>query len=123
MLHEARLQSQTPTVPQLVTRSGSAEEEVEQLLETMSAPGWARRVEPSGWVLARDLQTLQLVEVYRLLGVRSYEAQVTDGELVRAAAGLLTQVERELEVPLGALASAKDPATGAEPSLSQPAPA
>jgi membrane protein len=123
LLHEAHLQSQTPTVPQLVGRSGISEEEVEQLLETMNAPGWARRVEPSGWVLARDLQTLRLVELYRLLGVRSYQAQATDGDLVRAAAGLLLQVERELDVPLGALAGGRDPANDAEPSLSQPSPA
>ncbi|MPZ42555.1 MAG: YihY family inner membrane protein [Betaproteobacteria bacterium] len=121
LLHEARLQSQTPTVSQLVARSGIPEEEVEQLLETMNAPGWARRVEPAGWVLVRDLQTLRLVELYRLLGVRSYEAQAGDGELVRAAGGLLAQVEQELDVPLGALSNGNDPANAAEPSLSQPA--
>ena len=121
LLHEARLQAQTPTVPQLVARSGIAEEDVEQLLEAMNAPGWARRVEPAGWVLVRDLQTLRLVDVYRLLGVREYEAQATDGELVRAAGGLLAQLERELDVPLYTLSGGEDPASGAEPSLSQPA--
>jgi membrane protein len=121
LLHEARLQAQTPTVPQLVTRSGIPEEELEQLLETMNAPGWARRVEPAGWVLARDLQTLRLAELYRLFGVRRYEAQPSDGDLVRAAGGLLAQVEQELDVPLVALSSGNDPANAAEPSLSQPA--
>jgi membrane protein len=121
LLHEARLRSQTPTVPQLVIRAGIPEEEVEQLLETMHAPGWVRRVEPAGWILARDVQTLRLVELYRLLGVRRYEAQATDGALVRAAGGLLAQVEQQLDVPLGALSDASEPASGAEPSLSQPA--
>jgi membrane protein len=121
LLHEARLRSQTPTVPPLVIRSRIPEEEVEQLLETMHAPGWARRVEPAGWVLARDLQTLRLVELYRLLGVRRYEAQATDGDLVRAAGGLLAQVEQELDVPLGVLTRGNDPTSGVEPSLSQPA--
>jgi membrane protein len=120
LLHAARMQSQTPTVPELVVRSGIPEEEVEQLLETMNGPGWARRVEPAGWVLARDLQTLRLVDLYRLLGVRRYEAQLADGALVRAAGVLLSQVEEQLDVPLDALAaSSGDPTSGAEPLRSQ----
>jgi membrane protein len=120
LLDHARLQSQTPTVPQLVTRSGIPEEEVEQLLETMNGASIARRVEPAGWVLVRDLQALRLVDLYRLLGVRSYEAQSTDGDLVRAAGGLLAQVEEKLDVPLAALSGASDSASDAAPSLSHP---
>lgn len=103
LLQEARKQSQAPTVPQLVVLSDIAEEEVEQLLETMNGPGWIRRVEPAGWVLARDLATLRLRDVYRLFAVRANEQQAGDSTLVRAASDLLAELERSLDVPLDTL--------------------
>ena len=119
-LHLARKQSQTPTVPQLVARTGIAEEEVEQLLETMHGPGWIRRVEPAGWVLARDLATLRLREVYRLFAVRAHTHQPGDGVLVRAASDLLLELEQALDVPLDRLLATTDELSGAERSPSLP---
>ncbi|MCC7080696.1 MAG: YihY family inner membrane protein [Burkholderiales bacterium] len=122
LLHQARMQSQTPTVAELVGHSGIPEDDVEQLLETMTAPGWVRRVEPAGWVLVRDLQTLSLAALYRLLGVRRYQPQTTDGALVRGAGELLARVEQELDVSLRTLSGAIDTAgaNDAEPPLSRP---
>ena len=125
-LSEARKEAQAPTIPQLVQASGIAEEEVERLLETMSVPGWTRRIGPAGWVLARDLDTLTLRDLYRLFGVRPYGREPGDGTLVQAAGRLLMGVEEGLDVPLGRLLPARDngsgdstlTATGRPPSLS-----
>jgi membrane protein len=119
-LHAAHRRSQTPTVPQLVARTGIAEEEVEQLLEAMNGPGWVRRVEPAGWVLARDLTTLQLREVYRLFAVRTPAQQAGEGGLLRAASELLLQLEQALDVPLDRLLAASDEVSAAKRSPSLP---
>ena len=123
-LHEAHHRGETPSVPQLAARCAIAEEDAEQLLERMNATGWARRVEPSGWVLARDVATLRLSEVYRAFGVQPYARQPEDGRLVRAAAERLAEAERGLDVPLGEMARADRPLSESEaeqpPSPSHP---
>jgi membrane protein len=111
LLQRARSGARAPTVADLVTRSGIAEEDVEQLLEAMHAPGWVRRVEPAGWVLAADLSALTLRAVYRLFAVQAYAEERADGALLRAAGRLLCEVESALDVPLERLL-ARD---GAEP--------
>jgi membrane protein len=119
LLEQARSQSQTPTVAQLASRSGIVEEEVEQLLETMNGPGWTRRVEPAGWVLARDLATLRLRDVYRLFAVRADLAPAGETPIVRAASDLLLQLEERLDVPLDTLLVERA-LSGAAPSSSPP---
>jgi membrane protein len=116
LLHEAQRDAQSPTVPQLVASSGIPEDDVEQLLETMSLPGWTRRVEPAGWVLARDLDTLTLNEVYRLFAMERYAAQQGDGMLVRAAAERVSGMEHGLAVPLRVLLEPERAAIAAGPS-------
>jgi membrane protein len=111
LLQQARSEARAPTIVELVSRSGIAEEDVEQLLEAMHAPGWIRRVEPAGWVLAADLSALTLREVYRTFAVQAYVEERADGALVRGAGRLLCDVESSLDVPLQTLL-ARD---GAEP--------
>jgi hypothetical protein len=113
-------------VAQLVGRSGIAEEDVEQLLETMHAPGWTRRVESGGWVLAADLSALRLRDVYRLFAVQAYVEDRADGELVHAAGRLLCALDHSLDVPLETLL-ARDaaeswaaPSQQADPPQAQP---
>jgi membrane protein len=126
LLHAARKHADAPSVAQLVGRSGIAEEDVEQLLETMHAPGWTRRVESGGWVLAADLSALRLRDVYRLFAVQAYVEERADGELVHAAGRLLCALDHSLDVPLETLL-ARDaaeswaaPSQQADPPQAQP---
>ena len=119
LLHAARKQAEAPSMAQLVGRSGIAEDDVEQLLEAMHAPGWTRRVEPGGWVLAADLSALRLRDVYRLFAVQAYVEERADGELVRAAGRLLCALDHSLDVPLEALLARDAAESWATPS--QPA--
>lgn len=98
----------TPTAAQLALLSGVAEDDTEHLLERMEEAGWVRRVQPTGWVLARDLGTLKIADVYRsfVLG-RPREADST-GQLVGAAARLLVRIEVGLDVSVRELLQARE---------------
>jgi hypothetical protein len=73
------------------------------LLEAMNGAGWARRVEPTGWVLALDLDALSLLDVYRLFAVPAHPAAVTAKGLSAGAGERLAEAERSLDVSLGGL--------------------
>jgi membrane protein len=116
LLAEARKHAQTPSAAAAAAGSGISEDDVEQLLEAMHAASWVRRVEPAGWVLACDLSSLTLRDVYRLFGVQPYVEERADGMLVRAAGRVLAEVERTLDLPLDSLL-ARDGEERSEPQL------
>ncbi|RPI47824.1 MAG: YihY family inner membrane protein [Betaproteobacteria bacterium] len=103
LLHAARQRAETPSVPALAMLSGLLEETVESALEAMERAGWVRRVEPAGWVLARDLATLRLAEVFRTFALDLGARDVGNGPLVQGADGLLRALYKDLEVPLEVL--------------------
>jgi membrane protein len=103
LLYEGHRRSAAPSMPELVAASGIAEEETEFLLERLEALRWARRVQPAGWVLARDLDTLRVVDVYGQFVLRAGGGAVHGGALLQGVTRLLGDVEGKLDVSLRAL--------------------
>jgi membrane protein len=103
LLHVARRQAETPGVSRLAMRSGMTEEAADTLLEAMESKGWVRRVEPAGWILALDLASLRLADVYRLFAMDPAGSEASSGPLVTGAQQLLHQMVSDLEMPLASL--------------------
>jgi membrane protein len=103
VLHHEYRQAGTPSSARLMSLSGLAEDDVEHLLGRMESAKWVRRVQPAGWVLARDLETLRIGDVYRMFVLRVAVQDELGGPLLRAAERLLLRVESELDVSLKAL--------------------
>ncbi len=117
LLHAARRSGETPTVPRLALQAGTLEETIEAVLETMERAGWVRRVEPAGWVLTRDLDTLPLAEVLRTFALDPDAIQASDGPLALNAAERVRMLLKDLELPVEVLL---DPPESSEPARAAP---
>jgi membrane protein len=106
LLHEARRSAQTPALPRLAALAGMLEETADGVLEAMEKAGWVRRVEPAGWVLARDLDTLPLAEVFRVFALDPGVAGPADGALAEKAAERVRGLLKDLELPVERLLEA-----------------
>jgi len=120
-MHSAHLHAETRSVPDLSRFAGIAEDETERLLERMERLRWVRRIQPAAWVLARDLGTLRLGDVYRAFVAGEDADDAHASILVRAAARHLAQVEQRLDISLRELL-AKDRDDSSEQSDEEQAP-
>lgn len=123
LLHDGRRAAEAPSIAQLVAATGIAEEDVEVLLERMEALRWVRRVQPAGWVLARDLDTIRVADVFASFVLPARDGELAGGALVQGAAELLEKLEGGLDVSLRVLLeSAPAPASAAETDAPDTAP-
>lgn len=67
LLHTAHGRGEVVTVTRLRSAVRLAWEELEGVLERLSAAGWASRVAGSGWVMSRAATAITVADVYRLL--------------------------------------------------------
>jgi membrane protein len=65
-LHQSLNTGEVVNVPQLRNRLRLGIEEIEDVLQRLSAANWVRKAAGEGWVLARDAEHLAVADVYRL---------------------------------------------------------
>lgn len=109
-LDAARRRSAAPRAGELALSAGMLEDAADTLLDAMENKGWVRRVEPGGWVLAADLGTLSLADVYRLFAFDPAGERASGSPLVRGARNLVGRVLDDLDTPLEALIEAQSAA-------------
>jgi len=111
-MYHAHRRGEAPAASELAKMTGDAEDDTERLLERLEELHWARRVQPAGWVLARDLATLGLGDVYRAFIVGRAPDASEESLLVRAADRHLAHAEERLEVSLRTLLEEDNSAPG-----------
>ena len=92
-----------------------ADEQTERLLERMLHEGWVRRVESGGWILARDLSTLTLLDVYRVFVLHDSPLADAASGLANAASRLLRSGDERLAVSIRSLIDSVEGAAQPEP--------
>lgn len=102
-MYRAHQQAQAPSAVRLAALSGIADDDVERLLERMEDLRWARRVQPAGWVLARELGTLRLSDVYHAFVFGARADAESCGALACAADTFMQRCDAQLDVSLRAL--------------------
>jgi membrane protein len=107
ILFDEQGRTQTPGTAQIATGAEISEEETEQLLERMYQEGWVRRVSPAGWVLGRDLATLNVLDVYRLFVLREGLHGEANGDLAGVVGELMQAGDERLSVSIRALLDAR----------------
>jgi len=65
-LHQSLKTGEVVNVPRLRNRLHLGIEEIEDVLQRLSAANWVRKAAGEGWVLARDAELLAVADVYRL---------------------------------------------------------
>jgi membrane protein len=98
--------AQTLSTAQIATDAGLSEEDAEQLLERMQHEGWVRRVSTAGWVLARDLATLSVLDVYCSFVLRG-RPQGEPSDLARVVGELMQAGDERLSVSIRSLLDAR----------------
>lgn len=102
-LEASRQHAAAPTVRELASAVGVLDDRMDALLDAMEQRGWVRRVEDGGWLLAVDLQSLTLADVYRAFAFDPLGQHAADGMLAAEAQRLVTRTFGDLERPLRAL--------------------
>jgi len=111
-LGEAHVRGETPTQVRLSLAAGLTDEETDRVLQRMESGGWVRRVGTASWVLAHDLATLRVAEVYRLFVFRAPEANLSmPADPVAELAGRIgRRIEDDLALPVKDLFAQGEPA-------------
>jgi membrane protein len=118
-LFAARQRAAAPGTRELAATLGMLDDRVDALLEAVERYGWARRLEVGGWILAVDLQTLTLADVYRAFAFDPAMGGDADGMLALHARRLVSDAVGHLEQPLSELIGGE---TAPASRLEQPPP-
>jgi membrane protein len=58
-------------------------EEMEFILDRLVSAGWAAKLQGNGWILARDADGIQVIDIYRSFVIRAEAAMATDEQPIR----------------------------------------
>ena len=88
-------------------------EEMEFILDRLVLAGWVAKLQGNGWILARDAEGIQIVEILRSFVLHADAAQATEDEVIRRLVGRIVEsAENVVDMTLADLAYAR-PARGA----------
>jgi membrane protein len=119
-LYRSQDGAHAPGTAQLAAASAASEDEIERLLERMEAEHWVRRVEPSGWVLGRDLESLRVADLYRSFVLRARPSEPRS-RMEKEVAALLGTEDERLNVSVGSLLERSPADDAGEDSREPPA--
>ena len=111
ILWRAHKLGQPVTLSELLAAATVRIENVEGLLETMVGAGWVRRTVPNGWVLHRDVDTISVEDVFRLLvfqGDAHLPGREADAELEMLIHDMGTRISESLRISVAQLFTAAE---------------
>ncbi len=91
LLARAHQTGQVLNLEQLRTIVKLPWEEMEFILDRLVAAGWIAKLQGNGWVLARDAESIHVVEVLRSFVIHADAANATDDQAIRNLVGRIVK--------------------------------
>ncbi|MGH8751386.1 MAG: YihY family inner membrane protein [Burkholderiales bacterium] len=108
-LHQSLQTGEIVSLPKLRKQLHLGMDELEELLQRLNDARWVRKAAGEGWVLARDLESLTVGDIYRLFVFDPRARSAAEDNLAQALLPALFE-EGEMKTPLKVLFSRAAPA-------------